>query len=161
MSPVLVVAADGAKARYFTLEAKELAKGEIGAYLLEDESLVNPDQLEEGKELWSGPESQAGHYKQGRSTAHSYDDHREDHELENERRFARTITEQILLRTHTHPLQRLVIVAEPQLLGLLREVLIPKLPKALELTEIDKDLCHLRPHELFEYLTQRNLLVHV
>lgn len=161
MSSVLVVVADGAKARYFTSEVKELAQGEIGSYLLEDASLVNPDQMEEGKELWSGPESQAGHYRQGRSTAHSYDDHRQDHELEYERRFARSITEQILLRTHTHPLQRLVVIAEPRLLGLLREVLIPKLPKALELTEIDKNLCHLRPDELYEYLTKRSLLVHV
>lgn len=57
MSSVLVVVADGAKARYFTSEVKELAQGEIGSYLHEDESLINPDQLEEGKELWSGPES--------------------------------------------------------------------------------------------------------
>jgi protein required for attachment to host cells len=161
MSSVLVVVADGAKARYFTSEVKELAQGEIGSYLHEDESLINPDQMEEGKELWSGPESQAGHYQQGKSKAHSYDDHRQDHELEYERRFARSITEQILIRTHTHQLQRLLVIAEPRLLGLLREVLVPKLPKTLELTEIDKDLCHLRPQELHEYLTQRDLLVHV
>jgi protein required for attachment to host cells len=161
MSSVLVVVADGAKARYFTSEVKELAQGEIGSYLHEDESLINPDQLEEGKELWSGPESQAGHYQQGKSKAHSYDDHRKDHEHEYERRFARSITEQILIRAHNHQLQRLLVIAEPRLLGLLREVLVPKLPKTLELTEIDKDLCHLRPQELHEYLTQRDLLVHV
>ncbi len=158
MSPILVVVADGAKARFFTLEVKERAGGEPGPYLLEEESLVNPDQMQPGQQLWAGPESQAGHYQEGKGQAHSYDDRRRDHEMEFERRFAHSIAEQVLSRTQTHPCQRLLLIAEPRLLGLLREVLIPALPKTLKLRELDKNLCHLKPQELHAYLAERDLL---
>jgi len=158
MSPVLVVVADGAKARFFSLEVKELVEGELGPYLLEDETLVNPVQMQQGQQLWSGPESQAGHFQEGKSQAHSYDDRRRDHEVEFERRFAQSIAEQILSRVQTHQLQSLLLIAEPRILGLLREVLIPALPKALKLSELDKNLCHQKPQELYEYLASRDLL---
>jgi protein required for attachment to host cells len=160
MSPVLVVVADGAKARFFTLEVKERARGELGSYLLEDETLVNPDQMQQGQQLWSGPESQAGHFQEGKGQAHSYDDRRRDHEVEFERRFAQSITGQILSRTQPHSLQSLLLIAEPRALGLLRKILIPVLPKALKLSELDKNLCHLKPQELYEYLAKRDLLAH-
>lgn len=156
MSPVLVVVADGAKARFFTLEVKELAGGKVGPYLLEDETLVNPDQTQAGQQLWSGPESQAGHFQEGKSQAHSYDDRRRDHQVEFERRFAQAITAQI--QGQVQSLQRLLLIAEPRILGLLREVLMPTLPKALQVSELDKNLCHLTAQELHEYLAKRELL---
>jgi protein required for attachment to host cells len=158
MSPVLVVVADGAKARLFTLALKEAADGELHPCLLEHEALVNPAQQQPGQQLWSGPESQAGRFQRGKSQAHRYDDHRRDHELEYERRFVQAISKPILNRTQTHELHHLLLIAEPQILGLLREVLRPALPKTLKLSELAKNLCHLKPQELQEYLTQRHLL---
>jgi protein required for attachment to host cells len=158
MNPVLVVVADGAKARFFSLGVRERADGELSPYLLEDETLVNPEQTQQGQQLWSGPESQAGHYQEGKGRAHSYDDRRRDHEVEFERRFAQAIAEQILGQIQTHQLQSLLLIAEPRILGLLREVLIPTLPKTLKLSELDKNLCHLTPQELHEYLAERDLL---
>jgi protein required for attachment to host cells len=160
MNPVLVVVADGAKARFFTLEEKEFARGEFRPHLVETEGLVNPEQKLPGQQLWSGTESQAGHFQEGKSQAHSYDDRRRDHEVEFERRFAQSITEQILSQTQTHQLHHLLLIAEPRLLGLLREVLKPALPKTLKLRELDKNLCHLKPQELHEYLANRHLLAH-
>lgn len=160
MSSVLVVVADGAKVRFFTLETKEGARGEPCSYLLETKTLVNPDQQQKGQQLWSGPESQAGHFQEGKSQAHSYDDRRRDHEVEFERRFAQLITEQLLSYTQTAELRRLFLIAEPKLLGLLREVLLPTLPKSLTVSELDKNLCHLTPQELYEYLANKALLAY-
>jgi protein required for attachment to host cells len=156
MSPVLVVVADGAKVRFFTLEEKDVG-GEFRPHLLEDQALLNPEQKLPGQQLWSGAESQAGHFQEGKSQAHSYDDRRRDHEVEYERRFAQLISKQIL--SQTRQLHHLLLIAEPRLLGLLREVLKPALPKTLKLRELDKNLCHLKPQELYEYLVNRHLLV--
>jgi protein required for attachment to host cells len=158
MSPVLVVVTDGAKARFFTLKTAEIPEYESSPYLLEDEVLLNPDQSLSGQQLWSGPQSQAGHYQEGKGSAHSYDDRRQKHEIEFERRFAQEIANQILKRTQLHQSQQLILIAEPRLLGLLREVLIPTLPKTLMLSELDKNLCHLTHQELHEYLANKDLL---
>jgi protein required for attachment to host cells len=148
------------KSAFFALEEKEFTRGEFRPHLIETEGLVNPEQKLLGQQLWAGTESQAGHFQEGKSQAHSYDDRRRDHEVEFERRFAQAITEQILSQTQTRPLHHLLLIAEPRLLGLLREVLKPALPKKLKLRELDKNLCHLRPQELHEYLANRHLLAH-
>lgn len=96
-----------------------------------------------------------GGFSWAKGQTHSYDDLRRDHEIEFEHRFAQSIAEQILSRTH--PFQSLLLIAEPQILGLLGEVLIPALPKTLKLRELDKNLCHLKPQELHEYPTERSL----
>jgi protein required for attachment to host cells len=158
MNPVLVVVADGAKVRFFTLEEKEDVGGEFRPRLIENEALLNPEQKLPGQQLWSGAESQAGHFQEGKSQAHSYDDRRRDHEVEFERRFAQSIAEQILSQAQARQLHHLLLIAEPRLLGLLREVLKPALPKTLKLRELDKNLCHLKPQELYEYLVNRHLL---
>jgi protein required for attachment to host cells len=158
MRPVLVVVADGAKARFFSLETAEIPEYESSPYLIEDEVLVNPDQDLSGQELWSGPQSQAGHHQEGKGPAHSYDDRRQKHEMEFERRFAQEIAAEILKRPQTVQAQKLCLIAEPRLLGLLREVLIPALPKTWVLYELDKNLCHLNPQELQEYLANKDLL---
>ncbi|MBI4785308.1 MAG: host attachment protein [Oscillatoriophycideae cyanobacterium NC_groundwater_1537_Pr4_S-0.65um_50_18] len=155
MNPVLVVVADGEKANFLTLKEKDV-EGEFHPYLVEDKTLLNPEQKLSGQQLWAGAASQAGHFQEGKSQAHSYDDRRQDHEVEFERRFAHLISEQIL--SQTHQLHHLLLIAEPRLLGLLREALIPALPKTLKLRELDKNLCHLKPQELYEYLADRHLL---
>jgi protein required for attachment to host cells len=158
MSPVLVVVADGTKARFFTLETAERPEYQSSPYLLEDEVRVNPAQDLSGQQLWSGPKSQAGHYQEGKGSAHSYDDRRQNHEIEFERRFAQEIAAQILNRTQAHLVQQLFLIAEPRLLGLLRKVLVPSLPKTLVLSELDKNLCHLTPQELHQYLADSDRL---
>lgn len=154
----MVVVADGAKARFFTVQTAETSKNKSSPALIENEVLVNPDQDLPGQELFSGPQSQAGHHQQGKGPAYSYDDHRQQHALEYERRFAQEITEQILTRTRIYQIQELILIAEPRILGLLREVLTPSLPKTLVLNELNKNLCHLNHQELHEYLVKKDLL---
>lgn len=158
MSPVLVVVTDGAKARFLTLEAATLPEFESSPQLIELENLSNPEQELSGQELWSGPQSQAGHYQEGKSLAHSYDDHRQDHRREYERRFVQAIATHVESLSPTDPAQQLLLVAEPHILGLLREVLLPRLPKTWQVRQLDKDLCHLNPQDLHQYLAEKDLL---
>lgn len=151
ISPVLVIAADGAKARFFSLEFGE----HYHPCLREQEALVNVFHDQKAQQLWSSPESQAGHYQEGKSSAHSYDDHRQDHKVEFDRRFVQAIADQVL--PQATQLQRLLLIAEPHILGLLRDILIPVLPKTLEVSELDKNLNHLSPQEIYEYLTNQAL----
>jgi len=150
--------ADGAKARFFTLETVERTKNKSSSYLIEHEDLINPNQDLSEKELWSSSQSQAGHYREGSSKAHSFDDHRQNHEIEFERRFAQEITSEVLKQIKIYQIQIFFLIAEPRLLGLLREVLIPMLPKPLIIKELNKNLCHLTSQELSEYLFSKDLL---
>lgn len=156
MSPVLVVVADGAKARFFTLEPAGIIEYPSAPSLVENEVLLNPDRDLSDRQLWSSPQSQAGHFQEGKGPAHSYDDRRQKHELEFERRFAQEITDRVLNQIQLHQIRQLILSAEPRILGLLRETLTPELPKTLSMSELDKNLCHLTPHELYEYLDNRN-----
>ena len=54
--------------------------------------------------------------------------------------------------------KHLILVAEPQVLGYVRESLIPMLPQNLELRELAKDLCKLKIKEIHEYLANKKLL---
>lgn len=66
-------------------------------------------------------------------------------------RFAEMLIERLEELRDAHAFDRLVIVAEPHMLGVLRETLPPPL-KALVVGEVDKDLSRLPPLELYDAL---------
>ncbi|HBB31917.1 MAG TPA: host attachment protein [Cyanobacteria bacterium UBA8803] len=156
MTQFLVTAVNGTKARFFTLEQAELPEYESGPNLIEQKDLCNPANDLAGKDLWTNVKT--GRNQGSAGQAHGYDDHRENHIGELGRRFAQTIAAEIVNLTQTHRSQRLVLVAEPQILGLLRETLGPLVPKNLQIQELAKDLCKLKPLELHEHLALKNLL---
>lgn len=158
MSPVLIIVTDGTKARFFDVEATENLQGELRLQLVEREPVLNLNHRLLGQDLWSGAESQAG-YQGGKGQTHSYDDHRRDHEVEFERRFVQAIASQVLSQHQTEPIQRLLLVAESRVLGLLRDGLIPTLPKTMKVSEVSKNLCQLNLHELRDYLLAKGVLL--
>jgi protein required for attachment to host cells len=156
MSRFLVTAINSAKARFFTLEPAAHPEFESSPKLVEHHSIVCPEQELQGDELWAN--TKTGRNRGAGGQAHSYDDHRQNHLIEFERRFAQSIATQLLNLAQTHQAQQLVLVAEPQILGLLREAIVPVLPKHLKMVELARDLCHLKPHELHEYLADKGEL---
>jgi protein required for attachment to host cells len=78
--------------------------------------------------------------------------------LEFERRFAQSITNRIVDLIQTVQPQQLILVAEPQALGVIRELIPSNLPKTLAIKQLPKDLCQLKPHELHDYLSDKELL---
>jgi protein required for attachment to host cells len=156
MSQFLVTVIDGTKARFLTLEPANLPEYESGPNLIERDTLLSPAKEMSGQELWSSTKTGRNRGVAGKS--HSYDDHRQNHIIEFERRFAVAIAQKILHLLQVHQTQQLLLVAEPQILGLMREALMPVLPKNLKLSELAKDLCHLKPNELHGYLASKELL---
>jgi protein required for attachment to host cells len=79
--------------------------------------------------------------------------------VEFERRFAQSITAELARLVQAYNIQALILVCEPQFLGLMRDALSSSSEtNALAVTELTKDVCHLKPTELHEYLADRELL---
>jgi protein required for attachment to host cells len=156
MRHILVAVMNGTKARFLTLEGGQIPGVDGYISLVEQTGLTSPEHELQGQELWST--SKTGRNRGTSGQAHSYDDHREKHVVEYERRFAGIIAQQIAGLLQTYEPEKLILVAEPQFLGLMREAVAAALPKALEITELAKDLCQLKPLELHEYLANKALL---
>jgi protein required for attachment to host cells len=156
MNQFLLAVIDGTKARFLTLEPADLSEPKSRPHFIEQKCLLNPDQELQGQELWAS--AKTGRNRGIAGQAHSYDDGRDHHRVEFERRFAQMITTQILHLIEAHQAQQLLLIAEPKILGLVRDVLVPVLPKKVTINELAKSLCQLNPHELFEYLMSKQLL---
>jgi protein required for attachment to host cells len=156
MNRYLVAVIDGTKARFLTLKPSELPGYEPGPSLMEHEALLSANSELQGQDLWTS--SKTGRNRGVAGQAHSYDDHRDNHLIEFERRFTQSITNKIVNLLQTHQIQQLLMIAEPQILGLMREAITPVLPKNIKIHELAKELCQLKPHELHEYLASKQLL---
>jgi protein required for attachment to host cells len=158
MSQALVTIIDGTKARFLSLEPAEMPEYESGPNLIERKELLNPTKELSSEELWSTVKT--GRNKGAGSVAHAYDDHRQNHLDEFERRFAQTIANEVVNLSQTYQTQQIFLVAEPQILGVVREALAPLLTKNknIQIQELAKDLCKLKPLEIHEHLAGKNLL---
>jgi protein required for attachment to host cells len=150
-----ILVADGARARFFTLEGH--AAEPPGPNLVEQNDLANPEHKLHGRDKYSTTRTGSNLNPQN-GPAHGYDDHREQEQRENERRFAHTVAGQAIdLARHTHA-RHLVVVAEKRMLGLLREALELPPHSGIELAELAKDLTRLAPTELQSHLAESGLV---
>ncbi|NES81140.1 MAG: host attachment protein [Moorea sp. SIO2B7] len=156
MNQSVIAVIDGTRARFFTLEQPELPEYESGPNLIEQESLFNQAKELHGKELWAN--TKTGRNRGSGSQGHGYDDHRQNHIGEFERSFAKDIVGHIISLTQAHQSRQVVLVAEPQILGFVREVLTPQAPKNIKIQELAKDLCKLKPSKIHEYLSSKGIL---
>jgi protein required for attachment to host cells len=155
MTRFLVAVVDGANARFLTLEPLAAPEIESGPDLTERCELLNPAIEMAGQDLWAN--TKTGRNRGSGSRGHTYDDHRGNHLVEFERRFAQAIDIQIEALMADYDLNTLVLVAEPQILGILRENLAG-LNGRHQVHELAKDLCWMKPRQLQEYLAQKNIL---
>lgn len=157
MGEYCVVVADGAHARFLSLEPADLPGVESGPNLVERDSLVNAEGEMSGRELWTDPKS-------GRNTTsssgmtHGYDDHRDRHMDEFLRRFANKITESALRFTKEQQAKKLVLVAEKRMLGFLRHELVIPPNTDIEVKDLAKDLTKLSLNDLHSHLGKEGLL---
>jgi protein required for attachment to host cells len=147
---------DGARARFFTLQPARQPAVESGPSLVEaPEALVNAEAEQSGAELWTdtstGRNASAG-------MAHGYDDHRDKHMGEFRRRFARRVAEQAVLMAEQNQAKSLVIVAEKQMLGLVRGELKVPAKATFEVRELARDLSRLSPLDLQGHLASEGLV---
>jgi protein required for attachment to host cells len=157
MSDYCIVVADGARARFFTLEAASSPDTEGGPNLVERRDLVNPEQKVHTGQLWSDAKTGRNRVPGG-GQAHGYDDHRSQHADEFKRRFARSVAQEAVSLVHSQSARNVVLVAQKRMLGLLRAELDSLLRNAVSVHAIAKDVSKLAPRELHQYLAKEKLL---
>ncbi len=147
-----VVVADRSRARLFISvpSAPRAGVEPHGHELFELEALTDPDGELTGKQLFSSLRS--GSNRSPHGATFEYDDHREGHRSEEERRFAKRIANALQGRLRTERPDKLILAIEPQLLGLLREALNGQWERSLEVVEVAKDLSWHTPSHVQEAL---------
>jgi protein required for attachment to host cells len=157
MNNYSVIVAGGSHARFFTLEDASIPELESGPRLVELRDLINPENKAHQRTLWSSVK--AGRNRApGGGPAHGYDDHREQHEDEFERRFARDIAEEATRLVKSNNTQHVILVAQKRMLGFLRNALDPLLKAGVHVQECAKDLAKLPPQDLHAHLSRQRLL---
>ena len=151
-----VAVINGTKARFFSLDSAALSEYESSPKLLEQEGLSDATKELHGQELWANLKT--GRNRSSNNQAHSYDDHRQNHEHELEKRFAQKISSRMLNLVQTEGAKHLLIVAEPQILGLMRATMTDNLFKTLNLKEVAKDIGHFSVKQIHDYLAKKGLL---
>ena len=139
-----VVVADAGRARFLVV-----TKDAEGRTVLDEaQDLVNPD-ARLGGELFSTERS--GQRRGDRGGApHRLDDHRRRHLAEIDRRFARDVAAEVARRSEGKG--KLVVVAAPHTLGLLRVALASTSGVPEDVVELRHDLSRLSVHALHEAL---------
>jgi len=156
MSEYCVVVADSSRARFFTLEDARVPEVESGPNLVEHSDLVDPEVAVPGRENFS--EAKSGRNMPRGGPAHGYDDHRDRHVDERDRRFARRIADTAIDQVYQHGARRLVLSATSRMLGFLREALSSRAGNRLEIREIAKDLAGRGSVEIHRHLSEAGLL---
>lgn len=166
MAEYCVIVAELAKARIFTLESSETPEVERSPYLTECKTFFNPDHKASESEIWSDTRRGAQREHQAAQIAgqtagtphHNYDEHRDKREHKANRQFAKDIVADLEQVLREKDVSRLVLCAESQMLGILRPELKALPTNQITLTEVEKDLTNLNPHELHSKLAEDGFL---
>ena len=151
-----VAVLNGTQARFFTLDSAAISEYESSPNLIEQEGLSDSTKELHGQELWAN--TKTGRNRGTSGQAHSYDDHRQNHEIEFEKRFANKISSAMLNLIKTNQARQLILVAEPQILGMMRESMTDKSFNSLKVKEVAKDICHFNVNQIHDYLAKKELL---
>jgi len=157
MSEYCVVVADAARARFFTLEPAQDPETESGPRLREHKVLVNPEREAHGRDVFRDTRS-GSNRAGGGGPAHGYDDHREQHEQEFERRFARLVAAEAESLSHACGASRLILAAPPRMLGFLRRDVEALARGGMQIREAASNLTKLAPHDIQSHLAKDRLL---
>ena len=137
MTDYFVVVAEGARARFFTLEPAEIPELESGPNLVERGDLANPAHLaHQDSSQWT--EIRGGRNRNANGPGHGYDEHRQNHEDQQELRFARDIA--------------------GELAGFLRTALASTRLGDCAVVEVAKDLAKESPRDIHERLAREGHL---
>lgn len=155
-----IVAADGARARFITAEVVDDPAFEGNPRLMEHDNVVHPPGLLPQREVFSDRPSRkpSGAARVGAGGGPVTDDHRERHEVEDGRRFAKQVAEAAERFAREQNLTQLVLAAGPRSLGILREPLAPLNASGVDVVELPLDLSTQTLPQLREVLVKRGLL---
>lgn len=146
---ICLVVADAARARCFLLEESDAPRAPLK--LVEQGALANPDLRSRGKSTTGRVRTETNTNRQA-GPMHPIVAQRARHELELERRFARQVAERAAELVAGWPKGTVVLIADPRMLGLLRDPVRGALTPGIQLKELAKDYVHLSAAELHDHL---------
>lgn len=156
MSRYLVVAADASRARFFTLEDQKKSKFKSGPRLDEHSQLENPEFEQRDSDVFS--ETKTGSNRAPGGGAHTYDDHRDRHQAEFARRFARTLAIETKKIADSVQPDRLVLAASAKMLGLIRQEDGALERMKADKSELARDVTKMAPQQIQSVLAGEGLL---
>jgi len=141
MSKIWIVVADEAKARI-------LSTSKSTEPLVEIQSLASTEAHDQEQDLVSDKPGRGSNGSgQGKHAMNEKNAHKEQYAL----RFAKQLSELLEKNKHSKAYMKLIIVAAPRFLGLLRKELGKGVSELVSL-EIDKDLTMMEPQSIREHL---------
>lgn len=150
-----VVVANGCRARIFTLDPAEQPEFESGPRLTERNEIVDDDLHGPDQKLWTG---KAGANRGGSARSHGYDDHRQQHLQELEKRFLTSVSEETATVARRVHATDVVVVGSQRHVGELSELLSTQLGSAVKITAMAKDLAKLTPRAIHDHLAREGVL---
>jgi protein required for attachment to host cells len=158
MDKIGIIAADRARARFITAEVLDDTEFEGNPRLTERDVLANPLAELPPRANYSDRPSRKPSGAGPKGALPATDDHRERHEIQDERRFAQRILEAADRFVQAERPSRLLLLAEPHLLGLLRGELSPQRWSNVEVQDVAQDFSNHSLPELRDVLTRRGIL---
>jgi protein required for attachment to host cells len=154
MTKFAILTTDYTRARFFTLETAEFPLIETSPQMVEHEVLLDPELRLPGRELFSDLKS-GRNRAPGGGPAHGYDDHRDQHLAELEKRFVNEVADETLRLMQEKKVDCLVVVAEEKMIGYLKTHLENAPAKTKWLA---KDYSHFSAQEIHEKLAEQQLV---
>ena len=154
MNDLCIVVADGARARLYFVESDGPRKG---GRLVEQAALAQPDLRALGTSVTGRPRTETNTNRQA-GPMHPMGAQRERHRLDIERRFASSITESAAGLVHDWAKGTVVLVAEPHMLGQLRETVRSVLKPGIAVKELARDFTGLTIAELYDRLVESGVI---
>jgi protein required for attachment to host cells len=151
-----VLAADGARARVFVLGASDGEQVPTVAPLVEVSHTTSPDRRAKDSELFAdapGMRREGPHSPRG-----GMSDRREGHRRDSERRFAAQVVDEAERAFREHAVTRVVLVASPAMLGVLRPLMHHEGHRPWTVRELARDLSRLAAPALHDALAEDGLL---
>jgi protein required for attachment to host cells len=149
-----VVVANGSRARFYYLERPEFPELNARPRLVERGEVFEPELQERAQDLWT---ERTGMNRGAGSGSHSYDDHRNQHQAEFERRFAKQIADCAAKLIRSSGANSVVVCGVQRQLPLLKSMLESRL-NGVHIQQLAKDLLKLDSHTLYEHLHKEGLL---
>jgi len=145
MNDTFIIVADAKRARFFAIERSDAPRNRVK--LVERVTLSNTDV--EGVRKGGAARVKTGRLSNREAgDVHPIEGRRQQHRIELERRFGQEIIRQALKLSRPWKGGTIVLIAEPRLLGLMREHMRDALDPAVALKELAKNYAQLTPSEL-------------
>lgn len=156
MSKYTVVVTDALRARFFALKEAPNPEFESGPKLVEAERLVNVEKTQ-SQARRKGTAS-SGRTRAPSGGCYAFDDHRDKHDWDETRRFARAVVTEALKQTRKEDAHSLVIAADRKMLGLVREQLAAIKTNGLKIQECDREMTGETPAKIQALLAKHRLI---